>query len=114
MKAAIATHIRILGTLVAIMWILAFVNSLFGRSLLQYGIRPRTLNGLWGILVSPFLHVGWQHLISNTVPFIILGWLVLLRSTEDFWLVTAVAMGVGGLGTWLFAGSRTSMSEPAA
>lgn len=45
--------------------------------------------------------------MANTLPFVILGWLVLIRATEDFFMVTAIAMGVGGLGTWLLAGPRT-------
>ena len=31
----------------------------------QYGIRPRTERGLWGILASPFLHGGFDDQFRN-------------------------------------------------
>ena len=54
------------------------------RGLNALGISPRNLIGLRGILFAPFLHGGFYHLISNTVPFVVLGWLVMIRNTKDF------------------------------
>jgi membrane associated rhomboid family serine protease len=68
----------------------------------QYGIRPRTERGLWGILASPFLHGGFDHLIGNSVPFLILGWLTMFRERWHLALVTVMAMLLGGLGVWTF------------
>jgi membrane associated rhomboid family serine protease len=92
----------VLGGCVALMWGLEIVDHLMGDALNQFGILPRTEIGLRGILFAPFLHGSFGHLISNTVPFVVLGWLVMLRRTSDFFVVTAIAMLVGGLGTWLF------------
>ncbi|MEO0375165.1 MAG: rhomboid family intramembrane serine protease [Cyanobacteria bacterium P01_A01_bin.17] len=108
MTQALKIQVQVLGSMVALMWASALLNLfLFRGSLVEFGIIPRAVVGLRGILFAPFLHAGLGHLMANTVPFIILGWLVLIRSTEDFFTVTAIAMGVGGLGTWLFAGPRT-------
>jgi membrane associated rhomboid family serine protease len=97
------THAVILGGLVALAWILEFVDLVYFRGQLNtYGIYPRRISGLRGILFSPFLHGNFAHLISNTIPFLVLGWLVMLRETSDFWVVSAIAMVVSGLGTWLF------------
>lgn len=68
----------------------------------QYGILPRNLIGLRGILFAPFLHGGLGHLIGNTIPFVILGWLVMLREITDFAAVSVISALVSGLGTWLF------------
>jgi membrane associated rhomboid family serine protease len=99
-------QVTILMTMVAIFWVIEIVNVLFFhnsyRSLAQYGIIPRNVVGLRGILFAPFLHGGWGHLIANTIPFLTLGWLVMLQETSDFFIVTIVTMLVGGLGTWLF------------
>ncbi|NEO02697.1 MAG: rhomboid family intramembrane serine protease, partial [Moorea sp. SIO3I7] len=57
--------------------------------------------GLRGILFAPFLHGGFSHLISNTIPFLVLGWFVMLQETSDFFVVTSITMVVGGLGVWL-------------
>lgn len=96
------TQIVVLGGFVALMWVLEIVDLLFLRGALNsYGIRPRSIIGLRGILFAPFLHAGLAHLIANTIPFLTLGWLTMLRETSDFFVVTAIAMLVGGLGTWL-------------
>jgi membrane associated rhomboid family serine protease len=102
------TQFLTLGGLVALMWAIEIVDQfILLRSLDQFGIRPRSIPGLWGILFAPFLHGNFPHLIANTVPFLTLGWLVMLRNTRDFWTVSIVAAIVGGLGTWLIAPSGT-------
>jgi len=68
----------------------------------QYGIIPRNLIGLRGIIFAPFLHGGIGHLIGNTIPFLVLGWLVMLREISDFVAVSVLSALVGGLGTWIF------------
>jgi membrane associated rhomboid family serine protease len=73
----------------------------------QYGIIPRTVTGLRGILFAPFLHGNFRHLGANTVPFMTLGWFVMLRSISEFFEVTLIAMLVSGLGTWLIAAPNT-------
>jgi len=92
-----------LGGFVALIWILEIVDLLFLRGGLDaYGILPRHLIGLRGILFAPFLHGSLPHLIANTIPFLTLGWLIMLRETSDFFVVTGVTMVVSGLGVWLF------------
>ncbi len=109
-KAAIAqelkTQVFILFGLVALMWVVEIVDqgifrSAFRSTLDIYGIIPRNPIGLRGILFAPFLHGNFVHLLGNTFPFLILGWLIMLREIRDFWIVSLVAAGVGGAGTWL-------------
>lgn len=99
----VKSQVAILGGLVALMWGLEILDLFLGGALNQFGIRPRSLIGLRGILFAPFLHGNLLHLIANTVPFVILGWFVMLRRTSDFWTVSLIVMLVAGLGTWLFA-----------
>jgi membrane associated rhomboid family serine protease len=99
----LGTQLLTLGGLVALMWAIEFVDQIPGLNLDAYGIRPRSIPGLWGILFAPFLHGNFPHLIANTIPFLTLGWLVMLRRTSDFWIVSAIVTLIGGLGTWLVA-----------
>lgn len=93
----------ILGVMVALMWISEILDIFVFRHRLDvYGILPRNIIGLRGILFAPFLHGGFPHLIANTVPFITLGWLIMVRETREFFPVTVVIAIVGGLGVWLF------------
>ena len=102
------THAVILFALVAFAWTLELVDLLLLRgSLDALGIRPRSIDGLWGIVFAPFLHGGLRHLLANTIPFVVLGWLVMVRRTSDFFAVSVVAILLGGLGVWLFGAPRT-------
>lgn len=100
-------HVVILGTFVVAIWILEAADWIMGGSLDQFGIYPRQFIGLRGIFAAPLLHGGFAHVAANTIPFVILGWFVLLRSVRTFAIVTALALIVGGLGTWLIAPSAT-------
>ena len=94
-------HVGLLGGLVGLLWVVELVDAVvFGGGLDQLGIRPRTADGLRGILVAPFLHGGFPHLIANTVPLLVLGWLVMLRDAWHFVAVLVVTTLVGGLGVW--------------
>jgi membrane associated rhomboid family serine protease len=95
-------HCSILGTGVVLAWGVEIIDFFLGGNLNRFGILPRNGSGLLGILFAPLLHGDFAHLISNTVPFIALGWLVMVRRTSDFFVVTAIALLLGGLGTWLF------------
>ena len=91
-----------------LLWLLESVDWLIlSQRLNQFGIRPRELDGLWGILFSPFLHGGFSHLIANTIPFILLGFLTSARRKMDFYVVAIGSALIGGLGTWLIGGAGT-------
>ena len=101
----------ILGSLLALMWLLEILDSyvlrpVFGLPLQQFGIVPRDINGLRGLLFAPFLHGSFVHLMSNSLPFLALGWLVMLRAgIRGFFAVSLLAMLLGGLGTWVIGSS---------
>jgi membrane associated rhomboid family serine protease len=102
------TQVSIIAVFVAIFWILEFINQfVFGDRLDTFGIIPRNIIGLRGIIFAPFLHANFSHLIANTVPFIVLSWFVMLQHTRDFFIVTITTMLVGGLGVWLIAPSNS-------
>lgn len=101
---------KIVIILLAIFW-LVYVMNLFMPSafdLRQFGIHPRQLDGLSGILFSPFLHGNLIHIISNTVPFLILGGLVSLRGRREYALITFLIIVIGGAGVWCFARGQTN------
>ena len=69
--------------LIAVLWAVELINLLLGHRLNGLGILPRTSSGLPGIILSPFLHHGILHLLSNTLPLLILGWFVTLGGNPD-------------------------------
>src|SRR5947209_16055124 len=85
------------------MWVVEIINSLDSQHLNHDGIWARSVPHLWGIFTAPFLHAGWGHLISNTVPLLFLGVILALRGAARLATVTAIVIVLGGLGTWLIA-----------
>jgi membrane associated rhomboid family serine protease len=79
------------------------VDVVSGGGLDAYGIHPRDVNGLPEIVSAPFLHVGFGHLASNTIPFALMGAVIALGGLVRVAAVTAVVGLVSGLGTWLTA-----------
>lgn len=95
-------QVTTLGTGVGAFWVVFVVNTMLGGFLTQFGVIPRSVIGLRGLLFAPFLHGNLAHLISNTLPFLALGWMVMLRDARHFWPVTLLAALGAGLGAWLF------------
>ncbi|MCH9815485.1 MAG: rhomboid family intramembrane serine protease [Actinomycetia bacterium] len=90
--------------LLAAMWIIEAIDFVLRGRLDFLGIQSRSVEGLTGVVLAPFLHGDFGHLISNTVPFAVLGSLVAWRTTtKGFWWVTGTITVVGGLGVWLLA-----------
>jgi len=87
--------------MLAVMWISEGLDTVMDGRLDRFGIRPRRVDGLDGVVLSPFLHGGFGHLIANTVPFVVLGGAICLGSRRRFFHVTVIVAIVAGLGTWL-------------
>ena len=88
-------------TLLAGLWLLEVLDVLSGGALDAYGIEARELDGLPQIFTAPFLHAGFQHLVSNTVPFAVLGFLVLLGGVTRWLLSSLSSIVSSGLFAWV-------------
>jgi membrane associated rhomboid family serine protease len=55
------------------MWLVKIIEHTFHFSFIQFGVYPQSLNGLKGVLFSPFIHKDFTHLLNNSYPIIILG-----------------------------------------
>lgn len=106
--ATLLSRVLNVGVLLGIFWALEIIDHLiFDQGLNQYGIRPRDMDGLIGIFLSPFLHGDFGHLSANSLPFLVLGVLVALRGNVQFWLTTGFITVAGGLLVWLTAGGNS-------
>jgi membrane associated rhomboid family serine protease len=91
-------------TLVALCWLVFVVNNLLWHGHLnQYGIIPRHIGSLPGILWAPFLHASFEHLAANTLPLLILGAIICARNGSEFAMITVAGTLLAGGLTWLFA-----------
>lgn len=93
--------LQVLVLLIGLMWVSEFVDTLLGNRLDRYGIIAQHPDGLAGIVTAPFLHLGFGHLISNTIPLAMLGALIAFGGASRLIAVTVITGLLGGLGTWL-------------
>jgi membrane associated rhomboid family serine protease len=97
----VAVAALVIVAFVALLYGVELVDSLVGHRLDGFGVRPRQEDGLDGIAFAPLLHLGWAHLLANTLPLLVFGFLILLAGVTRWLAVTAVVWVVGGVGTWL-------------
>jgi membrane associated rhomboid family serine protease len=89
------------------LWVLEFLDQLSGNELDQFGIHAQEVDGLPEILTAPFLHAGWDHLISNSLPFYVLGFLVLLSGLARWLASSLIIIAVSGMTAWLLTPPNT-------
>lgn len=95
--------IRIVIALVSVLWIVQFVQFFGLYDFSSYGNWPKHVEGLKGIIFSPFIHGSFQHLISNTLPILVLL-TVLLNAYPRVGLVVLIFIHIAsGVLVWLFA-----------
>ncbi len=89
---------------ISTIWAVSLAGFLFNA---RMGVQPRSVSGLLGILVAPWFHANWAHLLSNTLPLLVLGWFTMLPRKADF--AEAVLGGLVGAGAaaWLLGGPHT-------
>ncbi|MCK0509747.1 rhomboid family intramembrane serine protease [Aromatoleum buckelii] len=71
-RASFRLAFRIALCLVAFLWLVQAVNTALDLGLERFGVRPRELSGLPGIVLAPLLHGSFGHLIANTAPLLVL------------------------------------------
>jgi membrane associated rhomboid family serine protease len=102
-----------MSAITAAVWVVQIVNAAHHYSFNRFGLRPRTVGGLWGTLTAPVLHTSYGHMLSDTVPLLAIGWVLLLSGVRSWLLVTAVVLPLGGVLAWALApsGSWVGSSE---
>lgn len=96
------TFPAIISAAVAIVFVASEVT---GISIAQFGIYPRSFEGLQGILFAPFIHGSPQHLMSNLTALPILLSLLVLLNPKNYSKIFAFLYVLTGIIVWLTARS---------
>ncbi len=89
--------------LVAIVIVAYLLDFVIPIDFNRFGIHPRSFMGLFGIPLSPFLHGGFGHLLSNVFPLFVLGILIRTHGRRIFLSSTVALIGLSGIFTWLLS-----------
>jgi membrane associated rhomboid family serine protease len=98
----ISRNLRIAFAAITILWLVYFINFVLPVDLRLYGLVPRHIDGLWGIVAAPFLHVDIHHLMANSGALFILLAVSLSYSRPLTIRALLLIMLAGGGMTWLF------------
>ncbi len=84
-----------------VLWLTYWADVRFSLHLADYGIFPRTLIGLRGIIFSPFIHGGLEHLYNNSVALVVLLAAMRFFYREQTFTVIVFGVLISGLVTWV-------------
>lgn len=97
------------GGFTALLYLIEEIDEILPADLDRlFGIVPRSVSGLDGILFAPLLHDGWWHLHENTLPLLVLGFLVMSGGLRQWVATTATIWLISGLGVWLISPEGSS------
>ena len=85
---------------VLIIWVVFWFEVRFGYNFSKYGIYPQSLEGLSGILVSPFIHGDIEHIYHNTIPLLVLSMALFYFYRPIAWKVILYGIILSGFLTW--------------
>jgi len=92
---------------VMLIWLVFWFQVRIFPPIKAFGIIPRTLEGLPGILLSPFLHADLSHLYHNTLPLLFLSAALFYFYRNIAWKVIFFGIVISGIFTWVIG--RPSM-----
>jgi membrane associated rhomboid family serine protease len=90
-----------------IIWMIKICEVFLGIQLSEWGLLPRNLIGLKGILTSPLIHADFKHLIANSTSFLVLSTAlfffyrkVALRIFILNYFISGILLWLGGREVW--------------
>lgn len=85
---------------VLIMTAIKIIEEISGLEFWSYGLLPRSLSGIKGILFSPFIHSDYNHLLSNIFPLFVSMMAILYFYRDVAWKVFVWVFLLKGVSVW--------------
>jgi len=87
---------------VAVLAVIHAVGAWLGLGLQRFGVHPRDVAGLAGIVAAPLLHGDLAHLVSNALPLLVAGTALLHLYPDSSRIVLPAVYVAPGVAVWLF------------
>ena len=103
-------HTGIIGypiLFVILIWLIFWIEFRFNVDLKSFGIQPRKIDGIYGIMLSPFLHLSLEHLINNSIPLFLLSSAIFFFYRTISWKIIFLGIFLSGLLTWIIGRDST-------
>lgn len=94
--------------LLIIMWLIFWAEHLFQEDFYKFGVLPRTVEGLKGILFMPLIHSKFEyaHIINNSAPTAFLLGALIFFYREVALKVFLISWFLTGFLVWLYAQNK--------
>lgn len=89
------------GIFIFLMWMVKITEVLFQLHLSHLGIHPLSIDGLPGIIFSPFIHADFKHLFNNSLPLFFLSLALFYFYSEVALKVFIWTYFITGLLVWI-------------
>ncbi len=86
---------------ILVIWTIFWLDQRFMLDLYQFGIFPRHIDGLFGVVTSPLLHGSLTHISNNTIPILALGMGLFFFYPRIASSVVIVSWLTSGLAVWI-------------
>jgi membrane associated rhomboid family serine protease len=96
--------------LLVLLWSIYLLESFYPNEFISYGILPKSINGLKGILFSPLIHSPSDvfHLINNSLPAGVLLAAIFYYYREIAFKIVFFSWIMSGFFVWAFATNNNS------
>ncbi len=91
------------GCFVLLLWLIQFTQWALEKDISAFGVLPRNIKGLAGILTAPLIHADFSHLISNSITLFLLLFGILYFYRTSAVKVFFIVYIADGILVWLFA-----------
>lgn len=88
--------------LITFMWLVKINEIVFSADFGTGGIYPLSIQGLPGIILSPFIHDDLRHLFNNSIPLFFLTTALVYFYPDESVKIFVVTWFATGLLVWLF------------
>lgn len=95
------------AALVVGLWLVWLVELEYGYDFSDWGVYPRRLDGLRGVLFSPLIHGSFEHLAANTLPLFVLTFSLFFFYRKSAYAIFLLIYLCSGVFVWL--GGREAM-----
>lgn len=88
---------------VGLLWLIHFFHVNYNLNLSSFGVYPRNIEGLYGVVFAPLIHSksDINHLMNNSFPFLILGWTLFFFYKPIAWRILIYSWIFTGIFVWL-------------
>lgn len=84
-------------------WVVFWIEIRWALDFNYLGVKPRSIEGLRGVLFSPFIHGSLKHLFNNSIPLFVLTSALFYFYRSIRWQVLLWGLFTTGILTWLIA-----------